>query len=109
MPDTAVADTGITSDVSSSVFTVSSGGVYRIAYQFKLSAPTGLDARVIVNGAFQKPSLTFNSIAQVDLFGASSLLALNAGDTVEVQLFGDSIPVLLESGSGAWLTIEKIN
>jgi hypothetical protein len=107
MESPLVPDTGIVPDVSNSVFTVASAGVYRITYEIRLSTPVFIGSRVLVDGAFQQAGLGFGGVAAGDDdLHASSLVTLAAGATVQVQLYLFTGSVTLPK---AVLTIEKIN
>ncbi|UVI33833.1 hypothetical protein L1F29_32805 [Paenibacillus spongiae] len=100
--------TGITVDGSNTVFTVSEAGTYYISYSINLTASLLASSRLLINGMQDTPS-TVSPMLSRDHFLASTIVNLQAGSTVSLQLFGLlGAATLLSNSQGAALTIIKI-
>ena len=93
---------------SNTIFTVPSSGRYRVKYSIKINSSTLVSVRVLLNGV-PVTALTENTATSVSRFDGESILALAAGDTLNVQFFGLLGAVTLQSGSGAALIAEKLS
>jgi hypothetical protein len=99
---------GFMANGSNTSFTVPSSGRYRIKYSIKINNNMLVSARVLLNGT-PVEALTENTATSVSRFDGESILALAAGDTLNVQFFGMLGAVTLQSGNGAALIAEKLS
>lgn len=106
-PSTSIADTGITANGGDDAFTVTTAGIYRVEYHLRIVDSTAVSSRVMVNGT-AAPGLTFEPAAPSYDYASSSLLALAAGDVVQVQFFGFDGAVDLDGGAAMQLQIMLI-
>ena len=99
---------GFTADGSSTNFTVSSSGRYRVKYAIKINNNMSVSVRVLLNGA-PVTALTENTATSVSRFDGESILTLAAGDILNVQFFGMLTAVTWQTGNGAPLIAEKLS
>ncbi|MCL2619893.1 MAG: hypothetical protein FWD97_03025 [Defluviitaleaceae bacterium] len=95
--------------VASNVITASQTGTYYVSYQINTTAAVGVGmyTRVFMNGTapttlINRPALTTNQ------FGASSIMTINAGSTLELQFVGLAATVTLATSVGAVINIIRI-
>lgn len=106
LPNNQVLD-GFTVDGASQTFTVPAAGTYMVTYRVSTTAALLMSARVMRNGA-ALPGSSFAPIASVSSFAATTFSALNAGDTLQLQLYGLAGAAILQGGNGATLTVIRL-
>ena len=99
---------GFFANGANTLFTVQSSGRYRIKYSIKLTNSLLVSVRVLLNGTGVVP-LTENPSISVSRFDGETILALAAGDTLNLQFFGIVAAVTLQAGNGATLILEKLS
>ncbi|WP_257009989.1 BclA C-terminal domain-containing protein [Evansella halocellulosilytica] len=97
----------ITPNAANTVFTIGPAGRYFITFNIRLTAALLLGARLVVNGS-PVPQATINAVLSTTLFSSNVILTLPANSTVSVQLFGLLGTATLQSGSGASLTMIRL-
>lgn len=98
---------GFTVDGSNTTVTASTPGTYRVSYCVRLTTSLLASARVVINGSQSNP-LTISPSASRDTFCRSAILAISAGSTFQLQLFGLLGAATLNSSGGAELLLERL-
>lgn len=99
---------GFTANGANTIFTVQNNGNYLISYNINTTVALLLSSGVYVNGTAngnltRSPGITANS------FDAQAIIPLNAGDTIQLTLFGLLGSAVLQSGQGAVMNIIKVS
>ncbi|OOR65348.1 BclA C-terminal domain-containing protein [Bacillus mycoides] len=109
LPDFQNLSGGITVNDDDTIFTVPNTGRYYINYQVNFTASIIMGARLLINGSPNTPS-TVIPVVGLSQITNTSIVNLNAGDTVSLQLFGFALlTILLPGSTGATLTIIQIS
>jgi hypothetical protein len=98
---------GVLVDGSNSSFTVITAGTYRIDYSINMAAALPVGSRITINGTEEQSSF-ISSPTATNRLSAFTIVALTAGDTINLQLYGLLGAVTLQSGQGAALSIQKL-
>lgn len=98
---------GISVSGDGQVFSVSSAGIYRIAYHINVEQPVNLIARLTQNGVPIEASVLFPAVPRQS-FAAEVILALASGDRISLEVLGPAQVISLQLGIGASLSIVKI-
>lgn len=98
---------GFTADAANSTFTVPTTGTYMVTYRIQVTAALGVSSRVLRNGVALTGS-TFAPTVSTGTFSATTFATLNAGDTLELQMFGVAAAAVLQGGNGATLTVVRL-
>ena len=98
LPDYQELD-GFTTNATNAVFTVPFSGTYMISYRVSTTAALLMSSRVLRNG---------NELGG-STFTATTFAALDAGDRIQLQLFGLIGAAVLQLGNGANLTIIRLS
>ncbi len=106
LPDSQVLD-GFTVNGANDTFTVPVTGTYMVTYRVSTTAALLMSSRVLRNGT-TLPASTFSPVASVSSYSATTFAALNAGDTLQLQLFGLLGAAVLQGGNGATLTVIRL-
>lgn len=108
LPRYQVFSWGILSNAASTEFTIQRSGVFRLAYQINTQYPVSSASQLAINHTQADASLLIPATPQRH-YAAEVFLFLNHGDCVSLQLTHPSgETVLLQSGVGATLSIERI-
>lgn len=89
-------------------FIVQESGTYYLSYNIKTVTATTVKTRVILNGSPLSGTTRSTSVADTN-FILSILIALNAGDSIALQLFDITGNVRLQGGTGAALVLFRVN
>ncbi len=108
LPSGQILPTGITVDGTSTTFTVSVAGRYRISYAVNLTAALLLSTRIVINGTPNLAS-TVTPVLNLSNYSNEIIVDLAAGDTVQLQVVGLSVSLTLVDGAGATLTIIRLS
>ena len=103
LPDYQELD-GFTTNATNAVFTVPFSGTYMIS----TTAALLMSSRVLRNGN-ELGGSTFSPAVSVSTFTATTFAALDAGDRIQLQLFGLIGAAVLQLGNGANLTIIRLS
>lgn len=106
LPNEQVLD-GFTAGAGNTQFTVPTTGTYLLTYDVKTTAALLLSARVLRNGT-AIPGTVVSPAVALDNFTATTIVALTAGDVLELQLFGLLGAAVLQGGNGAGLTVVRL-
>ena len=108
LPDAQSLDSFIANGANT-VFTVPAGatGRYYLTYNINLTVGVAAGARLTRNGA-PIPGTGFAAVLSLDHFSSDVITPLNAGDTISLELFGVVGVAALQAGSGASLTIIRV-
>lgn len=96
-----------TANPGSTSFAVPETGTYLIFYHVQAQGTDPLIARVVSGGAVLPGSSSGRMGAGA--YGASFVVGLTAGDSLEVQLAGGPETVTLPDGSGACLSVVRLS
>ena len=107
LPDYQELD-GFTTNATNAVFTVPFSGTYMISYRVSTTAALLMSSRVLRNGN-ELGGSTFSPAVSVSTFTATTFAALDAGDRIQLQLFGLIGAAVLQLGTGANLTIIRLS
>lgn len=107
LPDYQELD-GFTTNATNAVFTVPFSGTYMISYRVSTTAALLMSSRVLRNGN-ELGGATFSPAVSVSTFTATTFAALDAGDRIQLQLFGLIGAAVLQLGNGANLTIIRLS
>lgn len=109
LPNDQIIPAGITVDGTNTIFTINTAGTYRLSYNVNLTAALLSGARLIINGAANISSTVAPAIS-LSNYTNEILLAVTAGTTVTLQLFGIAAgATLLTGSSGAELMIIRLS
>ncbi|MGG3756078.1 hypothetical protein ABET26_10815, partial [Bacillus anthracis] len=106
---------GFTVNGTNTTFTVPQSGRYYITYQINTTAAVGIGAgsRILLNNTTPIPASILRPALSVSAFNNDVIVNLNAGDTIQLQLFSSILLVatLLSIGGsvGAALTIIRVS
>ncbi|MBU5427494.1 hypothetical protein KQI41_13965 [Tissierella pigra] len=106
LPDNQNLD-DFTVNGTNTVFTVPETGTYLITYQINVTVALLISSRVLRNGT-AIPGSVFSPIASVTGYTATTITTLNAGDQLELQLFGLVGTAILQTGAGATMTVVRL-
>ena len=106
LPDNQNLD-DFTVNGTNTVFTVPETGTYLITYQINVTVALLISSRVLRNGT-AIPGSVFTPIASVTGYTATTITTLNAGDQLELQLFGLIGTAILQTGAGATMTVVRL-
>lgn len=99
---------GVTANGANDTFTVANTGTYRISYAVRLTSELLVSSRVLVNGSQVTALADTPSTSQAVTTGGA-IVALTAGSTLQLQLYGlIGVATLRSSSAGATLAIEQI-
>lgn len=107
LPNNQVLD-GFTVDGANQVFTVPVAGTYMVSYRVSTTAALLVSSRVLLNGVALAGSI-FTPVVSVSTLSATTFATLNAGDTLELQLFGLLGAAVLQGGNGAYMTVVRLS
>lgn len=98
----------VTKNAGNTEFTVTQAGRYRIAYRINITAGLLANSRVRIAGAIN-PVLTINpGLVSTSSFAAEAIVTLAAGSTISLEIGGVATAIILSSGQGAALTIQRV-
>lgn len=103
-----ILPTGITVDGSSTTFTVSAAGRYRIAYAVNVTAAILLSTQIMINGTANTASIV-DPVISLSNYTNEILVDLAAGSTIQLQVVGVSLNLTLTNGAGATLMITRLS
>ena len=109
LPDGQLLSPDITVNGTNTVFTVNTAGRYQLSYNVNITTALAGGTRLLINGA---PNTASTVVPAVPLshFSNETLLDLNAGATVSLQMFGIvSAATLLPGSAGAALSITRLS
>lgn len=98
---------GITVDGANSSFTIPTSGVYRISYNISTTAALLLSTRVTLNGS-GIAALTVSPTVSLNNFRSEAIVALAAGDVLQLQMFGLLGAATLSGGASNYMTIQQL-
>ncbi|MFR8230438.1 MAG: BclA C-terminal domain-containing protein, partial [Anaeromassilibacillus sp.] len=107
LPNEQVLNT-FTANAANTTFTVPATGNYLISYSVKTTASLLLSSRILRNGT-ALPGSTVAPAVAVSGFANSQVANLNAGDTLQLQLFGLLGAAVLQGGTGASLVVVQLS
>lgn len=99
---------GFTANGANTIFTVVNSGNYLISYNINTTASLLLSSGVYINGS-ANGNLTRSPAVSATSFSAQAILPLNAGDTLQLTLFGLLGAAVLQSGQGAVMNVVRIS
>ncbi len=105
-PSTTI-NQGFTANGTFDTFTVTNAGTYLITYTIRIVEPQAYQTRVLVNGA-EVPASLFDPGTTSGIYDVTFGTELDAGDTLQVQLYAIAQTATLASGNGATLTILRL-
>ena len=109
LPDSQVLPAGITVNGTNTVFTVSTPGLYRLAYTVNTSTALASGTRLLINNAPNLASTVAPSLA-LSHFSNEIIENLSAGTTISLQMYGIiGSPTLLPGAAGATLSITRLS
>lgn len=107
LPDYQIAkDIAINS--SSTIFSITTSGVYRLVYHINLEERENVSTRLTLNGIPVEASV-LHPVAPENKFSAEVFLNLRAGDAISLQYFNADQAIPMQLGIGATLSIVKEN
>ncbi len=95
-------------NAANTIFTVPATGTYMIYYSVRTTAALLLSSNILRNGA-QLPGSVVAPTVAVNTFFNMQIAALNAGDTLQLQLFGILGAAVLQAGTGASLNVIRLS
>ena len=109
-PSTQLLSPNITLTSGNSLFTVNETGFYRISYHINTTAAVAMGTRLVINGA-NIPQSTIPPALTLSAFYNEIEIGLNAGDTIQLQMYATLVGVatLLGGGVGASLMIIRLS
>lgn len=107
LPNNQILNNFVTNG-SNTRFTVPATGTYLISYSVKTTAALLMSSRILRNGSPLSGSIQTPAIA-VNQFSLTLLSNLNAGDTLELELFGLLGTAILQGGTGASLAVVRLS
>lgn len=105
IPLTLTNSQGFTS--TTTTVTSQNAGVYLISYRISTTASLLMQAGVFINGTSATPLVSDPGVAATQFEGCS-IQQLNAGDNIQLQLYGLLGSAVLIGGAGATLNIVRI-
>lgn len=93
--------------VSGTSVTVTNAGTYRVSYCVRTTAATLAASRLLLNGSQLTGSAIVPSSSE-SCYCRSTIAAITAGSTLQLQLYGLLGAVTLLSSGGAELTLERV-
>ena len=99
---------GFTANSGNTVFTVQRAGVYRLSYKINVTASALLSAGIYKNGAVI-PATEQIAALSISNYACEAIVSLNAGDTLQLTLYGLLGTAVLTSGVGAVMTAVQID
>jgi len=90
-------------------FTVNETGCYLVSYDVNLTTPTNDNTAIYVNGVAVPGTVQAPDNNNSSFFSNTSVICLNAGDTVQLTMYGGTTPVTMTNNSGANLTLTQIS
>ena len=106
LPNDHVLD-GFTVNAANTEFTVPATGTYLVTYDVRTTAALLLSSRVTRNGA-AIPGTVVSPAVALSAFSATYITPLTAGDVLQLQLYGLVGAAVLQTGSGASLTVVRL-
>ena len=88
--------------------TVTNAGTYRLSYCVRTTSATLAATRLTLNGSPVAGSAIVPVSSAENTFCRSTITAITAGSTIQVQLFGMLGAATLLSSGGAELTLERL-
>lgn len=92
---------------TNTIFTVPVTGTYLVGYTIRLATPLLVSTRVLQNNVPLSGTIVTPSAA-TNVFTAMRIAYLTAGDTLQLQLFGQTGTAVLQSGNGASLVAVRL-
>ncbi|MEY8421072.1 collagen-like protein [Oscillospiraceae bacterium 44-5] len=110
LPDAQLLAPEITVNPDNTVFTVSKSGIYLITYHVNITAALKMGTRLMYNNMSVADSV-IAPVASISSFECRILRTLNAGDTLSLQMYTDTIEgaTLMGNGVGASLSIVRLS
>lgn len=108
LPSSQNLGTLVTKNAENNVFTVTQAGRYRIAYRINVTAGILANSRVLINGSVSAPLTISPGLLSTSSYNAEAIVPLTAGSTISLQIGGVATAVVLAGGSGASLTIQRV-
>ena len=110
LPDAQILSPGITLGSGNTTFTVSTSGLYRIAYHINLTAAILIGSQLIIDGA-PNPATIINPVKAITSFSNEIELILGAGSTIALQMFSPTFlgtAALISGGLGASVSVIRL-
>lgn len=108
LPLGQVIPAGISVDGTNTLFTVTVTGTYRISYAVNTTLAVAMNTRIMINGGANTAS-TVAPLISLSNYSNEILIALTAGNTVQLQVTGLGVGLTLVTGAGATLMIEQLS
>lgn len=98
---------GFSSNGANTVFTCTNAGKYYISYKVNTTASLLLDCGVYINGS-NNSNLACEPGILATNYNGQAIVNLNAGDSVQLTMYGLLGTAVLQSGAGASMNIIRI-